>query len=151
MKSICVDAGFLIGLYDESDQHHEKAAVHFLQLFDRTTNSLLVPWPILYETVSTRMARQKARGIRKLEQDWKLLTAQHRLTLLSDTQFRDDAIEDCFKEIGKPPQHFRDLSLADRVIRKILLQRDFRIDGFITFNPKDFHDVCGRFGCELIY
>ncbi len=149
MKSICVDAGFLIGLYDESDERHEKATGYFLSFFDSTRNRLLVPWPILYETVSTRMARKNTKGMKRLEQDWKRLSAQRRLHLLSDAQFRDEAIDECFKELGKPLQQYRDLSLVDRVLRKILSERNLRIHAFVTFNPKDFHDVCGKFGCEI--
>jgi predicted nucleic acid-binding protein len=146
-----VDAGFLIGLYDESDQYHEKAMAYFLDFFDSTQNRLLVAWPILYETVSTRMARKNTKGIKQLEQDWKRLSAESRLHLLSDAEFRDEAIDECFKELGKPPQQYRDLSLVDRVLRKILSEQNLRIHAFVTFNPRDFHDVCGKFGRELLY
>jgi len=150
MRSICVDAGFLIGLYDESDEHHKKATEYFLEFFDLAQNRLLVAWPILYETVSTRMVRKNTKRIARLEQDWKRLSMQSRLHLLSDAEFREEAIDECFKELGKPRQQYRDLSLVDRVLRKILSEQNLRIHAFVTFNPRDFHDVCSRFGRELL-
>jgi predicted nucleic acid-binding protein len=151
MKSICVDAGFLIGLYDETDDHHDDANVLFLELFEETDNSLLVPWPILYETISTRMARRRGKGIKSLERDWNILSAQRRLHLLADERFRDEAVIECFAEVRKPYPQIRALSLADRIVRRILSSREFRISAFITFNPEDFHDVCKRFDCEMIF
>ena len=148
MKSISVDAGFLIGLYDESDQFHLKAAEYFLSFFDSTRNRLLIPWPVLYETVSTRMVKNR-KGLALLERDWKLLRGQGRLELLPDTQFRDAAIDECFEELGKPNPHYRSLSAVDRVLRKMLSDVNIQIHAFVTFNPKDFRDVCIRFGCEL--
>jgi predicted nucleic acid-binding protein len=57
MMTICADAGFLIGLYDQRDDRHDRAVEDFVKLFGSGANRLLIPWPILYETVSTRMAR----------------------------------------------------------------------------------------------
>jgi predicted nucleic acid-binding protein len=34
MSHVCVDACFLIGLYDYHDQHHNAASDHFSRLFD---------------------------------------------------------------------------------------------------------------------
>jgi hypothetical protein len=59
MKEICVDAGFLIGLYNPRDQFYTKAQDYYSNYFSGTTNRLLVPWPILYETMSTKMASNK--------------------------------------------------------------------------------------------
>ena len=57
MMTICADAGFLIGVYDQRDERHDEAVGDFVRLFGNGVNRLLVPWPMLYETLSTRMAR----------------------------------------------------------------------------------------------
>ncbi len=50
MKTIYVDSCFLIALYDETDTNHSKARHNFVRYFDNTSNKLVVPWPILFET-----------------------------------------------------------------------------------------------------
>ncbi len=101
MNDICVDSGFLIGLYDEKDGFHEMAKNYFLRLFDRDHNRLVLPWPIVYETVSTRMVNNK-QGMLLLERDWRRLSAQMRLHLLDDVPFRTEVIDECFNELRKP-------------------------------------------------
>jgi len=141
MSDICVGTSFLIGLYDEKDKFHNHASGYFLHYFPNGNNRLIIPWPIVYEAVSTKMVKDK-RGLSRLESDWKLLAAQQQLHLLSDLPFRDGVVEECFAELKKPPVHYRKLSTVDRVIRRILSDSNIRIRAFLTFNPKDFVDVC---------
>lgn len=141
MNDLCVDASFLIGLYDETDTFHEQAKTLFLSYFPQGNNRLIIPWPIVYEAVSTRMVKNK-KAMLRMESDWSLLSKQSQLHLLSDLPFRDDVVEECFRELKKPPVHYRKLSAADRVIRRILSDANIQISAFLTFNPKDFADVC---------
>lgn len=140
---ICVDTGFLLGLYDQSDQYHDRAKQQFTEYFEHTRNNLLVPWPILYETLSTRLVKNRP-AMNLLENDWIILSQQRRLELLPDEPFRGDIIYECFAELRKHPAHARRLSLVDRVIRRMLSDVNVRIDAFITFNPSDFQDACRR-------
>jgi len=149
MNGICVDASFLIGLYDETDDFHQKAKDYFLQYFPRGKNRLLVPWPIVYEAVSTRMVKNK-KVLTRLESDWKLLSVWQQLHLLSDLPFRDGVVNECFEELKKPPVHYRKLSAADRVVRRMLSDANIQISAFLTFNPKDFVDVCQALRRELL-
>jgi len=144
--NVCADARFLIGLYDSADQHHAKAATHFANLFATSSNRLVVPWPILYETVSTRMARRR-KGLMLFERDWRRLLLQQRLELLSDVPFRQDLVEECFE--GLELNRYRALSAADRVVRWMLADTSLKIDAFVTFNSPDFVDVCRKFGHQL--
>lgn len=144
--NVCADAGFLIGLYDSTDEHHDEAATLFANLFASSSNRLVIPWPILYETVSTRMARRR-KGLMLFERDWRRLFLQHRLELLSDLPFRERVIEECFE--GLEMSRYRALSAADRVVRKMLADARLRIDAFVTFNAPDFVDVCRKFGHQL--
>jgi predicted nucleic acid-binding protein len=144
--NICTDAGFLIGLYDQTDQYHEEAAHHFQSLFESSANRLIVPWPVLYEAVSTRMTRRR-NALALFERHWRYLLLRQQLELLSDLPFRDGMVEECFEEIGM--DRYRALSAVDRVLRRMLSNRDLRIHAFITFNAADFVDVCHRFGRRL--
>lgn len=149
MITICVDAGFLIALYDEADAYHSQANDYFTDYFASTQNHLLIAWPILYETISTRMVRNRRR-MDNFNRDWKTFQLQQRLILLDDREFRESAIDECFAETRNSLQHYRSLSLTDRVLRNILSEINIKIDLFITFNVRDFYDVCGKFGRTII-
>jgi hypothetical protein len=148
MREICVDTGFLIGLYNPADQFYEKARDYFSDYFGETGNRLLIPWPILYEAISTRMASNRPAMLR-LENDWKKLAVQNRLSLLSDESFRTELVDECFADLRMPVARHRALSLVDRITRRILSDTSIRIHAFVTFNPGDFADVCARARREM--
>jgi len=149
MSDICVDTGFLVGLYVESDQYHERAQHCFFDYFGSGRNRLVIPWPILYETVSTRMVKNRS-AMSLMEGDWKRLSREGRLQMLSDLPFREGIIDECFDELAKPRAHARNLSFVDRVIRRVLSDMNVRISAFITFNPADFGDVCKKSNRNMI-
>ena len=149
MSIVCVDAGFLIGLYQHSDQYHHTAQEHFVRFFDQGINRLLIPWPTLYESVSTRMVRNR-NWIIALDQDWRILRGRGQLDLIEDQPFRHNAIQDCLTEPARPGARYRTLSLTDRVIRYMLADVNLRIDALITYNPNDFRDVCTQYRKTLI-
>jgi predicted nucleic acid-binding protein len=143
MNDICVDTGFLLGLYVESDQYHERAQRCFTDHFSSGSSRLIIPWPILYETVSTRLVKNRPAS-NLMETHWKRLLRQGSLQMLSDQPYRDGVIDECFDEMRKPPFQARNLSLVDRVIRRVLSDVNVRIDVFLTFNTADFADVCKK-------
>jgi predicted nucleic acid-binding protein len=149
MNDICVDTGFLLGLYVESDQYHEQAQRCFSEYFQSGRSRLVIPWPILYETVSTRFVKNRP-AMNLMQNDWKRFLRLGRLIMLSDMPFRDGLIDECFDELNKPSVHARNLSLVDRVIRRALSDVNVRIDALITFNPADFADVCKRHNRHLL-
>jgi predicted nucleic acid-binding protein len=144
MKTLCMDAGFLIALYDESDNYHGSANDRFVEYVERTPNQLLVAWPILYETVSTRLVRNRRR-MELFRRDWLRFERERRLALLDDRPLRFAALDDSLAELGRSARSYRALSLADRVVRALLADTKLRIDYFVTFNPGDFSDVCRKY------
>lgn len=151
MRRICADSGFLIALYEKGrdPEHHELAESCFEELFESVPNRLVVPWPALYETVSTRMVRRAA-SVRKIDIHWKTLRLRDQLDFVDDSPFRDIALDECLSETAKPPGTYRPLSLADRVIRGLLSDRNLHIDVLLTFNVGDFSDVCRKFRREIV-
>lgn len=146
MNRICADSGLLIALYDERDAYHSQSLSLFQEYFEKPVNQLLIPWPVMYETISTRMARQ-AKQIQKINKDWGRLRRSGQLEYLDDAEFRLQALDDCFEETARGT-HYRPLSLVDRVLRNILSSRDLKIKCFITYNRGDYHDILGK--VELI-
>jgi predicted nucleic acid-binding protein len=148
MATICADAGFLIALYDSRDSHHEHAAARFDSLFapESLRHVLLAPWPILYESLNTRQARRKS-ALQQLSTDWNILERNDQLILLNDEAYRDQALQDYLEIYAEGP---RSLSLADRVIRAVLADPANQIGGLLTYNARDFSDVCAAQQIQLI-
>jgi predicted nucleic acid-binding protein len=82
--NICLDASFLIGLYDKTDQYHKLSKNLFSSLFDSDNgNAGVVVWPVLYESVSTRLVKSQVRTT-EMERDWRRLISAQRLIFLDD-------------------------------------------------------------------
>lgn len=101
-KSILIDTGFWIALYDERDPYHHKA-INLLDLIPG--NDVLIPWPTLYETINTRFCKNKS----TLAGFESFIKTQNTL-LISDLYYRDGNLLEVF-------EGSRTLSLVDRVIR----------------------------------
>ncbi len=130
-KRLLTDAGFWIAYYEERDSHHAKA-VEVMQFAER--NALLVPWPILYETLCTRFVKRKPWA-----QSFERQLGRANTVRVSDAEYRDFALSECLDLAGTGK---RCLSLADAVVRAILQDKRNRVDYLITFNHRDFVDVC---------
>jgi len=84
-----------------------------------------------------------------MEQDWKRLQFHSQIEFIADDPFREGVLDECFEELRRPLRHYRSLSAADRIIRRMLSDVNLRIQGFITYNPADFVDVCHKFGRQV--
>lgn len=131
-KVVLADAGFMLALIDQKDEHHRRASELYKHIEEWHA---LVPWPALYETVSTRTARSDESMIRLA----KLLRSPG-IKQLDDTPYREVALT----KILDGAHRWLKLSLVDVILRDILVERKNRIDGFATFNEVDFDDVCRR-------
>jgi len=139
----------LIALYGEHGEQHDRASAWFEQLFARPGHQLLLPWPALYEAINTRLVRDP-RQLDVMERDWILLRRNGRLDYLSDEPYREDALEEIFAETRRPKRSYRQLSLADRVIRALLADVALRVDVLPTNDESAFHDICRIRGLEMI-
>ena len=140
MKKNCLtDTGFWIGIIDPSDSKRENS----LLIYDLIENhNILFPWPCVYETLKTRYSRRRDSLI-ILEKILKL----PQITFISDIDYREDALEKTFLNFRlNKPTH----SLADNVIREILHDINIKVDYLITFNKRDFIDVCHKRNIEIL-
>jgi len=145
MARVCVDACFLIGLYDENDERHARAVQHFAAIFGASSarNILVVPWPILYECCGSKQAKS-TKKTSLLRDHWSYLHRLGQLVLLDDRPFREGQLEMQLEE------HRRPLSLVDRVLRAMILDPKRPFDAFLTYNTGDFVDACYSSGTHLI-
>lgn len=139
MRYVLPDTGFWYGLCDTTDSYHRRAREKAIYLNEAT---MIVPWPILYETLGTQFV-QKTIALRRFEQILKSPATR----FLDDTRYRDAAFR---LSIESSLIKSRFLSMVDCTMRLILEDPDVRTDVILTFNDKDFVDVCRKKQIELI-
>ena len=126
---LLTDTGYLIALYDERDEHSAiaKSKSHLLE-----RHPVVLPWPVLYETINTRFARRPTilKGIDSV-------IASANTLLLDDSPYREAAYQQVQQTFRQRP-----LSLVDAVLRAVIEDENVRIAGLLTFNPRDFYDLC---------
>lgn len=131
---ILVDSGFWCGLYDPKDQYFEQAIV-VADVIEG--NKILIPWPTMYEFLNTRFLRHKD-GINAFQASLK----SPRLQLIDDSPYREKALDSFFQT--------KRYSLADAIIREMLLDPDLLINYLVTFSRADFDDVCWLRQVEIL-
>ena len=138
-KVVLTDTGFWIGLIDPNDQFHEASSV-IEDLIEG--DKILFPWPCLYETISTRLIRKRAQ-LQYLEK----AISKPDIVFFQDEEYREEALKHLF-------QFYRNrgltYSLADCVIREILKDVNVKVNYLITYNSKDFRDICDQRKIDII-
>ncbi|MBI4647057.1 MAG: hypothetical protein HY738_10830 [Bacteroidia bacterium] len=67
--------------------------------------------------------------------------------IIEDNEYRESALEKTITNI-KLSKSFH--SLTDNVIREILSDINIKIDYLVTFNKRDFIDICNKRQIEII-
>jgi len=97
---------------------------------------VLLPWPILYETLRTRFVKHSS---------WTAAFSRRirgqQYQLVDDREYRELALEQCLESAARSA---RQLSLVDMVIRSMIDDPHMRVDYLATYNTKDFSDVCAK-------
>lgn len=131
-RTVLVDSGFWLALWDEGDAHNEEAKEKSEYLESLT---ILLPWPILYETVRTKFLKNNV-----ARQAFESLMITSRPYFIDDKNYREDALRIAFDEARRTsPRH---LSMCDVIIRLVIDDVNIRTDALLTFNRRDFVDVC---------
>jgi predicted nucleic acid-binding protein len=138
-KTVLVDTGFWYALYDSRDSHHAEAVEKEGIL---GAANVLIPWPCLYETFNTRFAKNTM-AVRLFES----FIRQPQVILFRDEQYRDAALNAAFQfsTVTK-----RAIALVDMVLRLIIEDVNVRKNGILTFNSRDFADLCRKFQIEVL-
>ena len=134
-QGLLVDTGFFIAMYDERDAHHTEAQDK-RKLLD--VHAIILPWPVLYETINTRFARRQ-----RIMARFDTLITSSNTALLDDSPYRIEAYRSVLRNVRRP------LSLVDAVLRAIIEDTNVAVAAMLTFNQRDFNDVCRQHSVEL--
>ena len=138
MQRILIDSGYFFALVEPRDPYHDEALdkQYWLDMFPA-----VLPWPILYETINTRLVRDPD----KVAQFERLANAPE-TEFVDDSPYRDAAYEDVIAraKAGHP------LSLVDAILHSVITDPDIRVDAMLTFNLRDFSSVCSERRIEIL-
>jgi predicted nucleic acid-binding protein len=149
MNYVCVDSGFLLALYARDDDAQRRAkAREYFKNFESRLNKLVLPWPVMYEVFRSKVVKHQD-GVRQFNEHLTRFRREDQLELVDDSLYRDRALREMLLELGRGPR-YRNLSLVDRIIRLVLGDEHKRITALVTFDPRDFSDVCRARRIELI-
>ena len=136
-RTAVVDTGFWFALCARNDQYHLQALAKEELLHSL---NLIIPWPCLYETLNTWFVKNPI-SVRTFES----FCQRPNVELADDTKYRESACSETFALAPKRP-----ISLVDMVIRYILDDVNIRKDCLLTFNRRDFVDVCRKRQIEIL-
>jgi len=137
--NIVVDTGFWFALYDENDNYYVKAT-QYVKTIEKST--VLIPWPCLYEVFNTRFARNHL-AVNQFE----IFLKRPNTRLIDDVPYREAAL---VKTIALAMKK-RYISLVDMIVQQILQDVSLKIDYLITFNERDFSEICRRRKIPIYY
>ncbi len=127
IRGVLADTCFWIAAFDSREKEHKKAESLLRNI---RKGVILMPWPVMYETWGTRLVKNEPmlRAFRSIFQE--------KVFRVNDSDYRVSCLLDALSDK-------RPLSLVDRIVRKVLQDEKYRITQLLTFNQKDFSDVCG--------
>jgi predicted nucleic acid-binding protein len=132
-----VDTGYWYAVCDPNEANHGSASTKFAD-FER--HGIIFPWPCLYETLNTSFVEN-----RRAMPRFAAIVRRPNVEYLDDAPYREHAYELTMGTARKRP-----ISLVDMVMRLMLENVNVRVDGLLTLNPKDFHDVCRKRRLEML-
>ena len=138
-ETALVDTGFWIALFDPQEDQHEVVGENDSWL-DLAT--VVVPWPVLYETVRTRFVRHPE-WLQVFDQRLK----KPNVVFIDDAPYCQEAYE---LSVDFSTRLKRPISMVDMLCRLLIDDPNVRIDYMLTTNPGDFHDVCRTNSVELL-
>lgn len=138
MNNILVDSCFWYALFDSSDAYHSKAQE---MKDDLEYGNIILPYPILYETLNTRFSKRK-----EWMSSFDRYIRRDTTYLIPDGEYREKALSNTF---FYSLERNRPMALVDISIRLMLEDVNLHIDTLITFNAGDFSDVCANKNIKL--
>jgi predicted nucleic acid-binding protein len=144
---VLVDANFWIALLFEKEDSVRRKRANLL--FDSMRNKrILIPWPTMHETFIDKNIKNK----HSLESFQNVLK-RIRFRYLYDKSYRVKALASTFEYNMNPNLKPKDrrISLTDMIIRYMIDDDNIKKDVLVSFNEKDFSDICRKKSLEILF
>lgn len=130
-KYVLIDSGYWFGLYDNKDSYRDVSVELSKIIYDYT---IIIPYPSLYEVLNSTFVKNKI-ALESME----AMMKSEKVEFIMDGDYRETALKNVY-EVHKSP--IPKISLVDSIIREIVKDVNVKIDALITYNGRDFRDVC---------
>ncbi len=137
MPACLLDTCFVYSAFTEGEKDHVDAEALLKILTENLAMKIIIPWPIFYESLNTRLIKNK-----NFQNVAKLFNS-NQVIKLDDTNYREDAFSEVLSKNNLST------SLVDYILIKILEDTNVRTDFFITKNMRDFYMFEGKVGLEF--
>jgi len=137
MPTCLLDTSFVYSAFTEGEKDHVDAEALLQILTENLAMKIIIPWPIFYESLNTRLIKNK-----NFQSVVKLFNS-NQVIKLDDTNYREDAFSEVLSKNNLST------SLVDYILIKILEDTNVRTDFFITKNMRDFYMFEGKVGLEF--
>lgn len=141
--NVVVDSCFWFSLLKNRDSDYHCEAVKIYEMLNEIGVCFIIPYPSLYETINTRLMKEGHRE--KARWFFTQLMSNANFVIASDDLYRHTAFQNTISE-----QNDRGISFVDNIIRGMLMDKASQIKALVTFNSKDFADLCYSNEIELI-
>jgi predicted nucleic acid-binding protein len=139
-QRILVDTGVWYAMFAKRD-HHAKILDEKAEYLE-SPYTVIVPWPTVYEALRTKFVKDH-QGLDRFEKYLK----RPNVEFFEAEHYRENAFDLAF-ELSL--RRDRPMSMVDCLIRLIIVDTSAAVDGLITFNDRDFHDVCTSRNISLL-
>lgn len=131
MKRLIIDSGVWYAAFDQRDDKYvySDKILNLLEMHE-----LIVPFPSLYETINTRLLRNKYKQADYL---FEYLNDSKKVILVYDDKYREQAL----KSVSSNINHNKSYSLVDMIIRLMMEDSSLGHIAVVSFNIEDFIGV----------
>lgn len=132
--NVLVDTGFWIALYNpEKDPKLTLLADKVAE--DIIDETLIIPFPTLYEFVNSRLSRREAKS------QFERVINLPNVIKFNDTDYCNKALENFFIKSNKS---YSDISLVDEVLKLIMEDSTIKIDYIVSFDSGLINEAASK-------
>ena len=139
MNNIILDTGFWRAIFTNGDRYYDTAKQISDKYVDKSPYKILVPYPTMYELLRTEYVADKS-ATEAIE----MLLKKECFEMVCDVSYRDLALKLTLSDKK------RNLSIVDNILRLMIADTNLNVKGIVTFNVRDFADICRLKGILLI-
>lgn len=140
IRRLLVDTGVWYAMFARRDGHRDRV-VSIVDNIERA-NTLIVPWPTMYETLRTRFVKDDE-GLTSFVE-----YIDHANIDFIDSRPYDEQALSSTRDWAFNKK--RPMSMVDCLIRQVIEDRNAAVDALATLDHRDFQDVCAQYGVVLL-
>ncbi len=138
--NIIADSCFWFSLCDPSEENHEEVVEMMEKIYNEHRFNILVPHPVLYETLSTKM-------VKKPYQVKTLLRHYVKAVKVPDDKYVEEALKRV-KDVAEKDQ--KGASMVDVSIMLMAEDKSNQVKAILTMNGRDFDKPCAILRIPMI-